>query len=117
MMEKVGPLRTEATLDEAIAGLEQLAQAIGNDPISDGAPFDSVLLDWLDLRNMVAVAKSVTVAARARCESRGSHQREDFPSLDPAWQINQIVRLDADKIALSPSATAGKSRELAGVSV
>ena len=114
MMEKVGPFRTETTLDAAIAELDRLTRAIGNDPLSDGAPFDSVLLDWLDLRNMVAVAKSVAIAAHARRESRGSHQREDFPSLDPAWQFNQIVRWDDGKIELSRSAATKKAQELAG---
>jgi succinate dehydrogenase/fumarate reductase flavoprotein subunit len=115
MMDKVGPFRTEATLDEAIAELDRLTQALGDDPASTGAPFDSVLLDWLDLRNMVQVAKSVAVAARTRRESRGSHQREDFPSLDPAWQFNQVVRMNDGKIELSRSAAPQKARALAGV--
>ena len=36
-------------------------------------------LDWFDLRNMLLVARTVTQAALARTESRGAHQREDFP--------------------------------------
>jgi succinate dehydrogenase/fumarate reductase flavoprotein subunit len=113
MMDKVGPFRTEATLAEAIAALDQVAQAVGDDPMSSAAPFDSVLLDWLDLRNMLAVARSVTVAARARRESRGSHQREDFQNLDPNWQFNQIVRLGDGRIGLSGDALTEKPHELA----
>ena len=44
------------------------------------APFDMMRLDWFDLRNMLLVARTVTESALARTESRGAHQREDFPA-------------------------------------
>jgi succinate dehydrogenase/fumarate reductase flavoprotein subunit len=49
-------------------------------------------IDWFDLRNMLLVARVVTQAALQRTESRGAHQREDFPALLPEWTTNQIVR-------------------------
>ncbi len=101
MMDKVGPFRTQAKLDSAVADIEELTRAIGDDPFASGAPFDSVLVDWLDLRNMTQVAMSVTLPAQARRESRGAHQREDFPGLDPAWQFNQAIDFRDGRIALS----------------
>ena len=50
-------------------------------------------LDWFDLRNMLTVARCVTQAALLRTESRGAHQREDFPEMLPEWRVNQTVRL------------------------
>ena len=50
-------------------------------------------LDWFDLRNMLLVARAVTQAALTRTESRGAHQREDFPGMLPEWHVNQVVRL------------------------
>jgi succinate dehydrogenase / fumarate reductase flavoprotein subunit len=58
------------------------------------------LLDWLDLRNMLLVARSVAAPAIARNESRGAHQREDHPGLDEGWAINQIVSLRDGALAL-----------------
>jgi succinate dehydrogenase / fumarate reductase flavoprotein subunit len=101
MTDNVGPFRTQARLDAALAEIDRLTRAIGAEPMASGAPFDTVLIDWLDLRNMLLVARSVCLAAQARCESRGAHQREDLPGLDPRWQINQIVQLRAGEIDLS----------------
>ncbi|RAI44680.1 hypothetical protein CH341_08005 [Rhodoplanes roseus] len=100
MTEKVGPFRTGDKLDAALAEIERLAAAIGDDPLAAGTPFDSVLIDWLDLRNMLPVARSVVLGARARTESRGAHQREDFPGLDERWLCNQVATLGSGGLAL-----------------
>jgi len=115
MMDKVGPFRIQAALDEAVIEIDAIARTIGTDPMASGAPFDPVLIDWLDLRNMVLVARSVAVAARARLESRGSHQREDFPGLDPRWQLNQIVRLTDGRLNLTPEPHSQHARPRAEV--
>ena len=40
-----------------------------------------------ELQNMLTLAKIITVAARARTESRGTHYRGDFPDVDDAnWR-------------------------------
>jgi succinate dehydrogenase/fumarate reductase flavoprotein subunit len=104
MADLVGPFRTEPKLRSALEAIERLKTAIGEVPISSAAAFDPVLVDWLDLRNMLLVAQSVTVPALARTESRGAHQREDFPGLDDNWGVNQIVALSNGKIELSRSA-------------
>lgn len=57
-----------------------------------GTAYDTALVDWLDLRTMLAVAEGVTHSAQQRTESRGAHQREDYPGMDPAWQKNQVIR-------------------------
>src|SRR3984957_8026984 len=116
MTDKAGPFRTEATLDHALAEIDRIAQAIGSDPMSSGEPSDAVLTDWLDLRNMTLVARSVCLAAKARRESRGAHQREDFPGLDPRWQFNQIVDLRDGKLGLSSNAGAPNAERLASAS-
>jgi succinate dehydrogenase/fumarate reductase flavoprotein subunit len=58
-------------------------------------------IDWLDLRNALLVARIVTEAALKRTESRGAHQREDFPGMVPEWQVNQTARLRGGRLVLS----------------
>ena len=61
-------------------------------------------LDWLDLRNMLLVARTVAAAALRRTESRGAHQREDFPGMVAEWGCNQVVRLRNGVVELSEPA-------------
>jgi succinate dehydrogenase/fumarate reductase flavoprotein subunit len=52
------------------------------------------LFDWFELRASLLAAEAVATAALARTESRGAHQRLDFPDSDPAFARNRIVALD-----------------------
>lgn len=106
MAEKVGPFRTPQGLEQAIVEIDRMSQEIGDAPPWSAERFDPVLLDWLDLRNMLQVGKAVAVAALARNESRGSHQREDHPGLDPSWTVNQIVSLKGKQTLLRRSGPA-----------
>jgi succinate dehydrogenase/fumarate reductase flavoprotein subunit len=104
MADEVGPFRTGAKLERAIARLERLARDIGERPFGDRAPFDMPRIDWLDLRNMVLVARTVAQTARLRTESRGAHQREDFPGMLPEWRINQVVRWHDGRLDITSQA-------------
>src|SRR5262249_34442415 len=106
MADDVGPFRTKAKLERALATIAEMTLALGERPVGDGGAFDLRRLDWLDLRNMLLVAHTVATAALARPESRGAHQREDFPGMLPQWRVNQQVRLRTNGIALSSVPTA-----------
>jgi succinate dehydrogenase / fumarate reductase flavoprotein subunit len=103
MAEKVGPFRSQAKLDTAIGKLKQMSADLGDVPQGSGEGFDLVLLDWLDLRNMLLVARSVAGAASARTESRGAQQREDHPGMDENWTVNQVVHLSGERLDLRRS--------------
>ena len=89
MAKGVGPFRTAAGLRRALGRLDAVRLGAGP-PGAPGLPHDLARLDWLDLRQMLLVARLVTVAALAREESRGAHQREDFPATDPSWARSQV---------------------------
>jgi succinate dehydrogenase/fumarate reductase flavoprotein subunit len=93
MSDDVGPLRTKEKLERAVGTIDELTAALGDRPFGDAGSFDMQRLDWFDLRNMLTVARAVTQAAALRTESRGAHQREDFPEMLPQWRVNQVIRL------------------------
>ena len=101
MSDDVGPLRTKDGLIRALAAIDRMTHDIGERPFGDGGAFDMVRLDWFDLRNMLLVAHTVAMAALARTESRGAHQREDHPGMLPQWRVNQVVRLSGGAVSLT----------------
>jgi succinate dehydrogenase/fumarate reductase flavoprotein subunit len=96
MWREVGPLRTRDGLTGAAAGLAALRAALPDLAIAPGRAFNPTLTDWFELRASLVAAAAVTQAALAREESRGAHQREDFPATDPAWACRQQVTMRAD---------------------
>ena len=101
MQDDVGPLRDAGRLTRALRTIGDLTQALGETPPGDGDGFDMRRLDWLDLRNMLLVARVVAEAALSRTETRGAQQREDYPQTSPDWAVNQFVSLDGSRIRLS----------------
>jgi succinate dehydrogenase / fumarate reductase, flavoprotein subunit len=95
MSDEVGPFRIAAKLNRALADIAALTGELGERPPrrADAAGFDLQRLEWFDLRNMLVVAGTVAQSALARTESRGAHQREDFPQTLPHWRRPQRVRL------------------------
>ena len=92
MNEHVGPLRARSGLEHAMQRIAELAPLCAELP-APRAGLDPEWIDLHDLRNMRLVAECVTRSALARTESRGAHQREDFPETSDAWQRHQTIRL------------------------
>ncbi|MCD8350502.1 MAG: FAD-binding protein, partial [Planctomycetaceae bacterium] len=46
-----------------------------------------------EVQNMLTTAQAIAVSALARTESRGAHQRVDFPAQDPMWATHSIVSI------------------------
>jgi succinate dehydrogenase / fumarate reductase flavoprotein subunit len=108
MADDVGPLRDAARLARARDRIDDLTGALGDRPFGDRTTFDLRRLEWFDLRNMLLVARAVTEAALARSESRGAHQREDFPAMAPAWRVNQVVRWRGGRLDVERRAAAAQ---------
>ncbi len=91
MQTHVGPFRSEAGLNLALREIAQLRDTCGQTLAGGTGPQDPERVDALDLRNMLLVAEAVTRSALARRESRGAHQRDDYPGLDDGWTLNQTL--------------------------
>jgi succinate dehydrogenase/fumarate reductase flavoprotein subunit len=103
MADDVGPFRTGSKLERALGGIAALAAELGERPAAANGGFDLERLEWFDLRNMLTVARTVAQSALQRTESRGAHQREDFPQTLPQWQTHQRVRLAGGALQVSGS--------------
>jgi succinate dehydrogenase / fumarate reductase flavoprotein subunit len=120
MADHVGPFRIGAKLGTALDEIAGLAADLGEHPptlpspasgggMGGGAAFDLERLEWFDLRNMLTVAHAVTATALARTESRGAHQREDFPKMQPQWQVHQRVQIRDGALKISGAPAAAKA--------
>jgi len=85
MWDKVGIVRHEHGLEEALAELGTLAERTRHMKTSGDLAFN---LEWgeaINLANLTIVAEMVTRSALYRRESRGAHYRSDMPASNPQW--------------------------------
>jgi succinate dehydrogenase/fumarate reductase flavoprotein subunit len=94
MWEKAGPFRTGEKLAAALARIQEMKdQELSRLSVTNQDSYNLDLHDWFELRAMLTTAEAVVRSALARTESRGAHQREDFPDPDPKFL--QILELKA----------------------
>ena len=83
MENGAGIYRTHDSLAAAADNVRQLQERFGDIAISDHShTFNTELTAALELAYMLDVAEAIIQCALQRTESRGSHQRTDFPKRD-----------------------------------
>ena len=112
MWQDVGLVRTQGQLDSALARVREMRAEIGERPGESDHRFALSMQDWFDMRNSLMIAETIIIGAQIRKESRGAHQREDFPLTDPSLEHNLVTRLDGDGFAVEPVALVAKSYDL-----
>jgi succinate dehydrogenase/fumarate reductase flavoprotein subunit len=98
MWENAGPFRTGEKLSVALTRIGQMQQQLPRLRIGAERQFNLDLQDWFELRAMLTTAKAIVQSALARNESRGAHQREDFPAPNDALVKNQMLELKDGKL-------------------
>ena len=94
MWGKVGAFRNGRDLEAARERIEAMRQSdLDELTISAQSNFNTSVVEWFELRNGLLAAEAVATAALARQESRGAHQRDDFPKADDRFLANQRMSL------------------------
>ena len=106
MMDAVGIYRTGKEMGNAVTQLQNLradSQQLG---LGDRSlPYNTDLLESLELQNLLDLGLITAASAAGREESRGAHAREDFPDRDDQQFLQHTLAWIED----GSVRTAGKS--------
>lgn len=102
MWEDGGIIRDAASLKRVTGKLDELDSALDEVGVAEtNLAYNLTWHDWMNLKNLILVSKSVVAAATAREDSRGAHFRADFPEVrDVENSHYTVVRLKDGKIDL-----------------
>ena len=87
MWKGAGILRTEESLAQALDSIGGIAKSISEIRVSRIQD----LIPVFELENMIDVARLICRAAALRKESRGAHQRLDYPDESRYWQTSILI--------------------------
>ncbi len=96
MQSNCAVFRDDATLKEGKAKLEQVYAKAKDIGLSDQSLiWNTDLVDYLELRNLMGQAVATMHSAAERPESRGAHARDDFPERDDQnWMKHSLAYVD-----------------------
>jgi succinate dehydrogenase / fumarate reductase flavoprotein subunit len=100
MWERCGVIRDEAGLREGLAGIGELTGAAERVDVRPGEEGWTDLAHALDLRAGLLASAATLRGALERRETRGAHNRLDYPGIDPQMQVNFHARLDPESRGL-----------------
>ncbi|MBM3349876.1 MAG: FAD-binding protein [Betaproteobacteria bacterium] len=102
MWDQVGILRNQNDLVAARERLDRLDAMLQTMGVGDTNPaFNLTWQDWMNLRNLLLVSKTVVEAALVRENSRGAHYREDYPEEgDLETSYYTAVHMDGDQLRI-----------------
>jgi succinate dehydrogenase / fumarate reductase flavoprotein subunit len=97
MQDKVGIVRREEELQEALEGIAALRQRASAVGVPGNREYNPGWHTAIDLANLLDISEAITRAALDRRESRGGHFRDDYPDKDPgAAGYNTVIQRGAD---------------------
>jgi len=99
-----GVFRFPDLLVDGVKKIREVAERAGRTEIKDKSKiFNTARVEALELENLIEVARSTLVSAEARKESRGSHDRSDFPARDDVnWMKHTLWYKDGDRLEYRP---------------
>jgi succinate dehydrogenase / fumarate reductase flavoprotein subunit len=114
MWERCGVVREASDMEQALVMLDEVRSVLPSVDVRPSEEGWGDLAHVLDVQAMLGTAEGTLRGAIAREETRGAHNRSDFPELDPAMEVNFIVRRDSDaRMTVEPVPVPAVSAELA----
>jgi succinate dehydrogenase / fumarate reductase flavoprotein subunit len=103
LWDNMGIFRTEDKLTALARALDELSSRYDALRVPNANPtYNSVFTEYVELGNMLQLARAACLAATERRESRGAHTREDFPGRNDAdfLKHSMVVMNDAGELKL-----------------
>ncbi len=97
MSRHVGVLRSGDGLEAAFSQLSEFDRqmlVLSDRYVPQEASAADTIVRWSETRNLLLIARLVTLAALQREESRGAHYRDDHPISTLEWQRHQTLTVD-----------------------
>jgi fumarate reductase flavoprotein subunit len=92
MEEAAGIFRTGPEMTKGAETLAELQERVGNVGLADTSrSFNTELMAALELANMLDISECILQAGMQREESRGAHQRTDFPARDDERFLTHLL--------------------------
>ena len=104
MQNHCGVFRFPDSLTEGVSKIREVAARAQRTYIADKSRvFNTARVEALELDNLVETAVSTMISAEARQESRGAHDRSDYPKRDDAqWMKHTLWFKDGDRLEYKP---------------
>jgi fumarate reductase (CoM/CoB) subunit A len=113
-----GVLRHEDGLRKASQSLSEIRESKMDRLFPGDKSSFRALSRILEVENILLVGELVALAATMRKETRGAHNREDYPRMDEVWLKNIVFRLENGNMVINtkPVAAASTSKGRNGFS-
>jgi succinate dehydrogenase / fumarate reductase flavoprotein subunit len=104
MQAHCGVFRFPDLLQQGVEKIKTLSARVARSQIRDKSKvFNTARVEALELDNLMETARATMVCALARQESRGAHDRADFPKRDDVhWLKHTLWFRDGDRLEYKP---------------
>ena len=106
-----GVFRTQATMDEGVREIKQLAERVKGIHLADKSKvFNTARIEALEVENLIESAMATMISAAARRESRGAHTVDDYADTpahpngrnDEEWMKHTLWYSEGNRLDYKP---------------
>ena len=111
MQMHAGVFRTQASMDEGVAKIKELAKRVAGIHLADKSKvFNTARIEALEVENLIEAALATMISAAARRESRGAHSVDDYADSaefpngrnDRDWMKHSLWFKEANRLDYKP---------------